>query len=101
MIKITPYELLEEIRTTNNPKRTIQLLNELLAELERDPKRYILKLSEEIEEFANAFERCPLCGHKITVTEYKEDRGECRGFNSQETMYRRECSSPECSYSVE
>mgnify|MGYP003258878459 CR=1 FL=1 len=76
----------------------IQLLNDLLMELENNPRRYILKLSQEIEDFANYCGRCMLCGSKLMANEHQEDRGEYFGFDSQETMYIRECSNPECCY---
>jgi uncharacterized protein with PIN domain len=98
---MTPYELLELVRRINNTSETIQILNDLLMEIDKNPNKYIHKLSEEICDFAKHFNRCPLCGDKLEEITHQEDRGECFGFSSQETMYRYECSNPECSYTEE
>lgn len=101
MIDITPYELLELVRQTNNPSETIQILNDLICEIENNPRKYIDKLSEEIEELAKNFKICPLCGDTLISKEHKEGRGEYFGFDSVETMYSYECFNPECSYTEE
>lgn len=98
VIIITPYELLELVRRTNNTKETIEILNNLLIEIDNSPRKYINKLSEEIEEFAQYTNRCPFCGNELKIISYKEDRGEYQGSSCAEEMYEAECSSAECDY---
>lgn len=95
---MTPYELIETISQNYSPSETIEIVNELIGEIDNSPRKYIDKLSEEIEEFAKNFRLCPLCGDTLISKEHKEGRGEYFGFDSVETMYSYECFNPECSY---
>lgn len=90
--------MLEQIRVTNNNKDTIQILNDFIGEIESSPKKYITKLSNEIEEFAYHIQRCPLCGDKLKIFSYEECRGEYQGFNCKESMYKFECPNTDCGY---
>lgn len=101
MRSITPYELLELISQNYSPAETIQIMNELICDIDNSPSKYINKLSQEVSDYSERYGLCPLCGSEIKTLEYQEDRGECRGFNSEETMYQYECSNEECSYTAE
>ena len=95
---MSPYELLENINEIYNDEETIIVLNELIREIENDPKKYINKLFEELEDFSSSKHLCPLCSGRLITKSYEESRGEYQGLNCSETMYERECSNPECSY---
>lgn len=95
---MTPYELLEVINEIHNDEETIQILNEFIGILDNDPRKYINKLSDEIEQFAENLNICSLCGSKLKVISYEESRGEYQGFECSETIYQSECSNPECTY---
>ena len=98
VILITPYELLELIRENYTDEETVQIINEILYELHINLKRFIKGLEEEKDEFALQKNICPLCSNSLVTKSHEEDRGEFQGFNCTETMYKVECSSPECSY---
>lgn len=94
-----PYELLELVyKDCGDAKTTIEILNEFIWLVENDPRKYINRLSEEVMDFSNKNNICPLCGNNLIVEEHQESRGEYQGSNCFETMYERECSNPECSY---
>lgn len=98
VIIITPYELLELIKENHTNEETVQIMNDILYELHIDSKRFIKGLEEEKDEFALQKNICPLCESSLVTKSHEEDRGEFQGFNCAETMYKIECSSPECSY---
>lgn len=97
---MTPYELIELLKNdANTPSEVIQIVNDLIGEIDSDPRRYLLRLSEEIEDYSRIHELCPLCGSELITIEHTEDRGEYQGFNCEEVIYSKECS--ECSYIAE
>lgn len=68
-------ELLEAIqRYYGNDKDTIRAINDLLGDIESNPNRFVVRLSELLEEFALRNQECPLCGEEL---EFKNDRLEC------------------------
>lgn len=91
MTCITPYELLELTNTINNSENTIQKINGFIEEFENNPKKYIVKLKNEIEEFSYDRQRCSQCGSKLNVYSHEESRGEYHGTDCTEETLTFEC----------
>lgn len=93
---MTPYELLLMITKHYTEEESIQIINDLIIEIENDPRKYINKLYDELEEYAYEKNRCLGCGNKLTIKEHKENRGEYFGIDCDEIMCTIECDNPEC-----
>ena len=98
---MTPYELIELIIEKYGTKDGIEVVNEIIWDIENNPRHYILKLTETIESIAEENEICPLCASDIIVAEHSESRGEYQGFESEEIIYQRMCSNSSCPYTVD
>lgn len=92
---MTPYELLQMITENYTEEESIQIINDLIIEIENDPRRYINKLYAELEEYTSVKGRCIGCGTKLTVKKHRENR-EYFGTDCDEIMCTIECDNPEC-----
>ena len=93
-------ELIQIInRDCYNTEETIQLVNELINEIDKDAKKFIYNLSNHLEEFSESKNKCPLCGSDIIIIdEWEEDRGEYLGQPCKEKVYKYGCESSTCNY---
>lgn len=98
---MTPYEYIELLDKEYEPSEVVEIANDFISEIEGDPKQYIVKLSEEIEDYARTRGICSLCGSELVTATHYEDRGEYLGFECSEPMYVTECSNGSCSYTQE
>lgn len=91
---MTPYELLEDIKRNcqDNIHRTIEESNDLLAEISKDPQKFIDNFGLEIEEFADKNNVCPTCGTKLIEMVSKES-SEYFGQPVQENIYTYKCDN--------
>lgn len=94
---ISQYDLIEILQKNSSNKEVIEDINDMIYEIEKDPKEYIRKLSEEIEEFANSYDLCPLCGSEL-IGEISFEKSECLGKTVYEKVKTNICSNCECSY---
>ena len=95
------YELFEILKEKFGVKEAIVRVNDLMMELDYNPAKYILELSQECEETSFLNNICPLCGEDLVEFVDEENRGEYQGFDCFEKMYRYECLNPECTYTRE
>ena len=94
---MTTYDLIIAISENDDYtiQDTIESINDLIWQIEKDPKVFIEKLSKELEEFASKYNRCPLCGEELSPTVWYEDRPYGDGY-TQEKMVEYRCKNPEC-----
>ncbi len=74
---------------------TIEDINNLIWEIEKDPKSFTEALSKEITEFASRYNRCPLCGEELSPTVWYEDRPYGDTY-AKEKMVEYTCKNSEC-----
>jgi hypothetical protein len=97
---IDKYNLIQMYNRDNygNVENTIQDINELIADIDNNPKKFIYDLSNEIEEFAEKVMRCPLCGSKVIQLDTSYESSEYFGQPVQEKILTYGCESSSCSY---
>lgn len=94
---MTTYDLIMAISENDDYtiQDTIESINDLIWQIDKDPKVFIEKLSKELEEFASKYNRCPLCGEELKPNVWYEDRPYGDGY-TQEKMVEYRCKNPEC-----
>ena len=94
---MTTYDLIMAISENDDYtiQGTIESINDLIWQIEKDPKVFIEKLSKELEEFAAKYNRCPLCGEELSPTVWYEDRPYGDTY-TQEKMVEYRCKNSEC-----
>ena len=97
---INKYDLIQMYNRENhgNVENTIQDINELIADIDNNPKKFIYNLSNELEEFSEKLMRCPLCGGKIIELDVDYEASEYFGQPVQETISTYGCESVNCGY---
>lgn len=94
---MTTYDLMMAISENDDYtiQDTIESINDLIWQIDKDPKAFTEKLSKEIEEFASMYNKCPLCGEDLQPDVWYEDRPYGDGY-TQEKMVEYRCKNPEC-----
>lgn len=94
---MTTYDLIMAISENDDYtiQDTIESINDLIWQIDKDPKAFVEKLSKELEEFASKYNRCPLCGDELQPDIWYEDRPYGDGY-TQEKMVEYRCKNPEC-----
>lgn len=95
---MTTYDLIMAIYKNDEEttiQETIEDVNDLIWQIDKDPKAFTEKLSKEIEEFASMYNKCPLCGEDLQPDVWYEDRPYGDGY-TKEKMVEYRCKNPEC-----
>ena len=94
---MTTYDLIIAISENDDYtiQDTIESINDLIWQIEKDPKAFIEKLSKELEEFASKYNRCPLCGEELQPNVWYEDRPYGDTY-AKEKMVEYTCKNSEC-----
>ena len=95
---MTTYDLIMAIYKNDEEttiQETIEDVNNLIWQIDKDPKAFTEKLSKEIEEFASMYNKCPLCGEDLQPDVWYEDRPYGDGY-TKEKMVEYRCKNPEC-----
>jgi uncharacterized protein with PIN domain len=93
------YDLIQMINRNNHDvEDTIQDVNDLIEDIDKDPKKFTYELSTELEEFAEKLNRCPLCGSELTKLKSDYESSEYLGQPVQEEILRYGCESSTCTY---
>lgn len=96
---ISKYEIIQMFNRNNHYTReTIQDINELIEDIDTNPKKFTYELSEEIEQFAEKLKLCPLCGANIVQIGRDEQFSEYSGQPVSEQINKYGCD--ECNYIV-
>lgn len=96
---ISKYDLIQMYNRNNHyASETIQDINELIEDIDNDPKKFTYELTKEIEEFADKVNLCPLDGGEIVQIgkDYQSSEYFGRLVNEQITRYG--CDNPNCGY---
>ena len=91
---VTAYELIDIIDLPTR-KDVIVFINELIETIENDPRGFVNKLSNEIEELYD--DLCPLCGCEKEIITHMEER-EYQGGMVEEPIHRITCTDNNCPY---
>jgi hypothetical protein len=96
----SPYELVQLVNNQFGiqPQETIEEINDLRSEIDKDPKKFTYELSQEIEEFSEKLGLCPLCGCNLVKLESSYEPSEYCGQSVYEEHSRYGCESSSCSY---
>jgi len=93
------YDLIQMINRNNHYAReTIQDVNELIEDIDNDPKAFTYELAEEIESFSRKLNLCPLCGERIVQIGKDYQHSEYFGQPVNEQINRYGCDNPSCGY---
>ena len=95
---MTTYDLIMAIYKNDEEttiQETIEDVNNLIWQIDKDPKAFTEKLSKEIEEFASMYNKCPLCGEDLQPDVWYEDRPYGDGY-TKEKMVEYRCKNSEC-----
>jgi len=93
------YELIQMINRNNHyASDTIQDVNDLIADIDNDPKKFTYELAQEIEEWSLNLNLCPLCGGRIIKLGKSYEPSEYFGRPVQEKIIRYGCEVSNCSY---
>ena len=95
---MTTYDLIMAIYKNDEEstiQETIEDVNDIIWQIDKDPKAFVEKLSKELEEFASMYNRCPLCGDELQPDMWYEDRPYGDGY-TKEKMVEYRCKNSEC-----
>jgi hypothetical protein len=94
------YEIIQMINRqfSHSPRETIEEVNELIEDINNDPKAFTYELAQEIEEFSEKLNLCPLCGCDIIQIGKDYESSEYLGQTVKETIIRYSCDSSSCGY---
>ena len=94
---MTTYDLIMAISENDDYtiQGTIESINDLIWQIDKDPKVFIEKLSKELEEFASIYNKCPLCGEELQPNVWYEDRPYGDTY-AKEKMVEYTCKNSEC-----
>ena len=95
---MTTYDLIMAIYKSDEVttiQETIEDVNDIIWQIDKDPKAFVEKLSKELEEFASMYNMCPLCGDELSPTVWYEDRPYGDTY-VKEKMVEYRCKNPEC-----
>ena len=97
---MTAYEVFVAVANYYNyePEIVIQEINELIGNIELNPKKFLYDLSKEVEDFGLENEKCPLCGSNLITTTHAEYREEYCGSDCYEEMVALECEDSYCNF---
>lgn len=99
MSNISKYDLIQMINRNNHDvEDTIQDVNDLIEDIDKDPKKFTYELSTELEEFAEKLNRCPLDGGKIVQIGKDYESSEYFGQPVREEIIRYACENSSCGY---
>lgn len=99
MSNISKYDLIQMINRNNHDvEDTIQDINDLIEDIDTDPKKFTYELSIELEEFCEKLNRCPLCGSNLVKLKSDYESSEYFGQPVQEEQSRYGCESSSCGY---
>lgn len=96
---MSKYNIMEAIKVYfhGDMKAVIESANEMVAEIESDPKQFMNLFSNAIEGMAEQEDVCPVCGSPLIELESThEERGEYVGCPVTENVAIRGCDS--CNY---
>lgn len=99
----SPYDLIQLINSqfAYTQKDTIEEINELISDIDKDPKKFTYELSEELSDWCKTKNKCPLCGEEIVQIGVDYESSEYFGYPTNEKIVRYACDSPSCSYIVD
>ena len=97
---MTAYEVFVAVANyyNNEPEIVIQEINELIGNIEINPRKFFYDLSKEVEDFGLENEKCPLCGNDLITATHAEYRGEYCGSDCYEEMVVLECEDSYCNF---
>ena len=97
---MTAYEVFAAVANYYNyePEIVIQEINELIGNIEINPRKFFYDLSKEVEDFGLENEKCPLCGNDLITATHAEYRGEYCGSDCYEEMVVLECEDSYCNF---
>ena len=99
MMAINKYDLIQMYnRTNHNVEDTIQDINELIEDIDNNPKKFVYDLSNELEEWCDQLGRCPLCGSKVIELDSGYQSSEYFGQLVQERIPIYGCEATNCGY---
>lgn len=83
---------------SENIRETIEMANELIAQITDNPKQLAYDLSERLEEYSLENNKCPLCGEDIVQIYIENQSSEYFGQPTEERMSTYGCDNPSCGY---
>ena len=97
---MTAYEVFVAVANYYNYEHeiVIQEINELIGNIEINPRKFFYDLSKEVEDFGLENEKCPLCGNDLITATHAEYRGEYCGSDCYEEMVVLECEDSYCNF---
>lgn len=101
MIKLpmSKYDLIQMFNRNNHYAReTIQDINELIEDIDNDPKKFTYELSEELSQFGEKLNLCPLCTSNIIKLNSNYEFSEYQGNEIAEEIPIYGCENANCGY---
>ena len=96
---MSPNEIVQMIyKNSKTIKEAIETINDLIADIDNDSKKFTYDLSEEIEDFSLCRTKCPLCGCDIIQIGKDTQSSEYFGQPVDEEIIKWGCN--ECTYIV-
>jgi uncharacterized protein with PIN domain len=67
------------------------MINELIREIDKDPKKFTKELYNNLKTLAKNTNRCPKCGRELVAVEKYNENREYQGTPCTETIYKYGC----------